>query len=169
MKKALVAFALAFVFALTPALGRAELQLGGVGMYNGDITALGYQPLNVTWGMESRLKLLTVFQIGLTGLYYAPPVVGGPSYILALADAGLSVDVFFLRFGVGLGPDFLIPMSGPSVDATSNANLKLSGDITIGPVSVGAVMFYPVLSIWDLRNVSGVKPWIGLTAMLRVF
>ena len=169
MKRALVALAFVFAFALSPALSYAELQIGAVGMYNGDIAALGSQPLDMTWGMESRLKFLKVLQVGLTGLYYTASVVGGSSYIFALADAGLSVDIFFLRFGVGMGPNLLIPMSGPSVDATSNANLKLSGDVTIGPVAIGVIAFYPFPSIWDVRNVSRTKPWIGLTAMLKLF
>jgi hypothetical protein len=167
MKKAVLAFALAIV--LSPLPSYAELQLGAAGMYNGDITALGLQPLNMTWGMESRFKFLTVLQVGVTGLYYAPPLVGGPSYILALADAGLSLDVFFLRFGVGVGPDFIIPMSGPAVSASSNANMKLSGDVNIGPVAIGLVAFYTVPSIWDLRNLTAMKPWVGLTAMLKIF
>jgi hypothetical protein len=169
LKKALAPLAFALAFALTPPVAHAEFQLGAVGMYNGDIMALGTQPLDMTWGMESRLKFLNVFQIGLTGLYYPPSVVGGSSYILALTDAGLSVDIFFLRFGVGIGPNFLIPMSGPSVSVTSNANLKLSGDINIGPVSLGVVAFYPVMSIWDLQGIAGMKPWLGLTAMIKLF
>jgi hypothetical protein len=169
MKKALAAFVLCLAFALTPTLSHAEMQLGVAAMDNAAIASLWYQPLNITWGMEGRLTFLKVLQVGLTGLYYTPSVVGGSSYILALADAGLSVEVLFLRFGVGLGPDLLIPMSGPGVDSTSNANLKLSGDINIGPVSLGAMAFYPVLSIWDLQNLGGMRPWVGLTAMLKLF
>ena len=60
-------------------------------------------------------------------------------------------------------------MSGPGVSSTSAANLKLSGDINIGPVSIGVVAFYPVMSIWDLQRVTSMKPWVGLTAMLKFF
>ena len=169
MKKALAAIALSLTFALTPALSYADFQLGGVGMYDGDIGGLFTQPLDITWGMEARFKFLSVFQVGLTGLYYLPTAANGSSYILALADAGLSVDIFFFRFGAGMGPDFFIPMSGPGVSSTSAANLKLSGDINIGPVSIGVVAFYPVMSIWDLQHVTSMKPWVGLTAMLKLF
>jgi hypothetical protein len=168
MKKALFIL----VIALAPVLAHADFQLGGTALYNGDITTLGSQPItgaDFTYGMESRLKFLSVFQLGLTGLYYASESVGGSSYILALTDIGLSIDIFFLRFGAGIGPNILIPMSGPSVSATSTANLKLSGDINIGPVSVGVVAFYPVQSIWDLENFTSMTPWVGLTAMIRLF
>jgi hypothetical protein len=169
MKKALAAIAVALVLSLTSTSSYADFQLGVAGMYNGDISALGTQSLNITWGMETRFKFLKVFQVGLTGLYYLPSTVGGSSYILALSDVGLSVDVFFFRFGAGVGPDFSIPMSGPSTPSTSNANLKLSGDINIGPVSLGVVAFYPVMSFWDLQNVTRMAPWVGLTALLKLF
>jgi len=168
MKKALAVL----VLALAPALTFADFQLGGTGMYNGDITSLGSQQLtsaSFAYGLEARLKFLSVLQAGLTGLYYTPPVVGGPSYIHALTDIGLSVDIFFLRFGAGVGPDFFIPMSGPVVTATSTANLKLTGDINIGPVAVGVMAFYPLQSIWDLQNVTAMKPWVGLTVMIKLF
>lgn len=168
MKKALAVL----ILVLAPALTYAEFQLGGAGMYNGDITALGSQqitPADFAYGLETRLKFLSVLQIGLTGLYYTPPIVGGSSYIQALADFGLSFDILFLRFGAGVGPDFFIPMSGPSVSATSVANLKLSGDINIGPVAIGVVAFYPVQSIWDFQGVMSMKPWFGLTALIRLF
>jgi len=159
-------------FALTPGLTFADFQLGGTGMYNGDITSLGSQQLasaDFAYGLEARFKFLSVLQAGLTGMYYAPPVLGGSSYIQALTDIGLTVDIFFLRFGAGVGLDFFIPMSGPAVAATSTANLKLTGDINIGPVAVGVVAFYPVQSIWDFQRVTSMKPWIGVTAMIKLF
>jgi hypothetical protein len=168
MKKALAIL----VFALAPALMYAEFQLGGTGMYDGDVTALGSQQITAgdfAYGLETRFKFLSVLQLGLTGMYYMPSFVGGSSYILALTDVGLSIDLFFLRFGAGIGPDFFIPMSGPAVTATSAANLKFSGDINIGSVAIGVIGFYPVQSIWDLQNVTRMKPWVGLTAMIRLF
>ncbi len=168
MKKALAVL----ILALAPALTYADFQLGGAAMYNGDITALGSQQVtsaDFAYGLESRFKFLSVLQVGLTGLYYTPPFVGGSSYIQALADIGLSFDIFFLRFGAGMGPDFFIPMSGPAVSGTSIANLKLSGDINLGPVAIGVVAFYPVQSIWDFQSVLSMKPWVGLTAMIRLF
>jgi hypothetical protein len=169
MKKALAVFAVALVFSSISLPSYADFQLGAVGMYNGDLGALGTRPLDMTWGMETRFKFLSVCQVGLTGLYYIPSAIGGSIYILALTDVGLSFDVFFLRIGAGIGPDFIIPMAGPTVASSSNANLKLSGDIDIGPVSIGVVAFYPVMSIWDLQNVTSMKPWLGLTAMIRLF
>jgi hypothetical protein len=169
MKKALTAFVVALVLSLIPLPSYADFQLGAVGMYNGDLGTLGTSPLDVTWGIETRFKFLSICQVGLTGLYYIPSAIGGSTYILALTDVGLSFDIFFLRIGAGLGPDFLIPMAGPTVAPSSNANLKLSGDINIGPVSIGVVAFYPVMSIWDLQNVTSMKPWLGLTAMIRLF
>jgi len=31
------------------------------------------------------------------------------------------------------------------------------------------VAFYPVQSVWDLRSFSSVTPWVGFTAMLKIF
>jgi len=169
MKNALAAVAFALVLTSIPEASYADFQLGAVAMYNGDLWTLGTRPLDIAWGMETRFKFLSVIQAGLTGLYYIPSVMGGSTYILALTDIGLSLDVFFLRIGAGIGPDFVIPMAGPPVSSSSYANLKLSGDINIGPVSLGIVAFYPVMSVWDLQYISSMKPWLGLTAMIRLF
>jgi hypothetical protein len=29
--------------------------------------------------------------------------------------------------------------------------------------------FYPLQSIWDLQNVTAMKPWVGLTVMIKLF
>jgi len=165
MKKALAVI----VLALAPALSYAELQLGAAGLYNGDIAGLGSQQFDMTYGLEARFKFFSVVQIGLTALYYYPSTVAGPSYIQTLADVGISIDIFFLRFGAGIGPDFFIPMSGPSVSATSAANLKFSGDVNIGPVALGIVAFYPVQSVWDLPRFTSMKPWVGLAILVKLF
>ena len=167
MKRAL----LVLLIALAPVLSWADFQLGGIGLYNGNVAALGSTPVSndFTFGLETRLKFLSVLQVGLTGLYYLPSSPASPSYIQALTDVGLSLDIFILRLGAGIGPVFFIPMSGPAVSASSVANLKLSADINIGPVSVGVAAFYPVQSIGDLQNIPTMTPWVGLTALIRLF
>ena len=160
------------LIALAPVLTWADFQLGGIGLYNGNVAALGSGSISAndfSFGLETRFKFLSVLQVGLTGLYYLPSSPTTPSYIEALTDAGLSVDIFVLRLGAGIGPVFFIPMSGPAVAASSVANLKLSADINIGPVSIGVAAFYPVQSIWDLRNVPSMTPWVGITALIRLF
>ncbi len=47
--------------------------------------------------------------------------------------------------------------------------MKLSAEVNIGSLGIGAVAFYPVQSVSDLRRLPGMMPWIGLTAMVRLF
>ena len=84
MKRAL----LVLLIALAPVLSWADFQLGGIGLYNGNVAALGSTPVSndFTFGLETRLKFLSVLQVGLTGLYYLPSSPASPSYIQALTD-----------------------------------------------------------------------------------
>lgn len=160
------------LIALAPAVTWADFQLGGIGLYNGNVASIGsgsFSMNDFTLGMETRFKFLSVFQVGLTGLYSMASSPAAPSYIQALTDAGLSVDIFILRLGAGIGPVFFIPMSGPAVAATSVVNVKLSADINVGPVSIGVAAFYPAQSIWDLQSFPAMTPWVGITALIRLF
>jgi hypothetical protein len=171
MRKTSWAFVVVLAIAGAPAPAYADFQLGGIGLYNGDITTIGSSAISssdFTFGLESRFTFLSVLQFGVTGLYYLPSAEQ-PSYIQALTDLGLSVKILFLRLGAGVGPDFFIPMSGLSVEATSLANLKLSADIEIGPVSLGVTAFYPVQSLGDFQNIPHMSPWLGAALLIRLF
>ncbi|MGA2640760.1 MAG: hypothetical protein ABSG21_07630 [Spirochaetia bacterium] len=160
---------LVLIIALLPALAFADLQIGAVGIYNGNITAVASSPQstnNFTFGGEARLKIW-IIQGGLTALYY--PSSSG-NQIVALTDIGVSLDVLFLRFGAGIGPDFAFPVSG-SAPQPSNVgmNLKFSGEIKLGGLSLGLVGFYYFDSLSNIGNVFGNLPSIGATIMIRLF
>ena len=74
MKKAL----LVLVIVLAPVLTYADFQLGGIGLYNGNIAATGSTSNNFTFGLETRFKFLSVFQVGLTGLDYLSSSAANP-------------------------------------------------------------------------------------------
>jgi len=172
MRHAVCAFVILLGLVGGPPRAHADFQLGGIALYNGDVTKIGSTPLSsadFSFGLESRFLFFNVIQIGLTGLYYLPASPDQPSYILTLADVGLSAKILILRLGAGVGPDFFIPMSGPAVEATSIANLKLSADIELGPVSLGVTAFYPVQSLGDFRNIPSMTPWFGVALLVRLF
>jgi len=154
-----------------------DFQLGGIGMYTGTIDQLKAKDVQLddfTFGAEARLKL-SLFQAGASLLYYpASPVALLPPYLVALTDVGVSVDLSLLRLGIGLGPNFSIALGpeGAGDPANLGLNMKLSADVNIGNLSVGLVGFYYFESFNDLKNIGdkfSQLPWLGLTAMVKVF
>jgi hypothetical protein len=171
MKKLLV---LLLVIVL-PAFAFADFQLGGVGMYRGTIAQLKAKDVGIedfTFGAEARFKL-SLFQAGVSALYYPENALKPPA-IVALTDVGLSLDLLFLRFGLGLGPNLVIALkdTGAAKPFPVGLNMKLSTDVNIGNLSLGLVGFYYLDSIKDLKNVGSIfkeMPWLGVTAMFKLF
>ena len=168
MKKILIVL----LIALLPAMAFAEFQIGGVGMYKGDVTTIqttGVGLTDFTFGAEARLKF-GLFQGGASLLYYP-----GVSYnsIKALTDIGLSLDVAILRLGVGLGPNLAVNLgSGAAAPVNVGVNLKLSADVNLGSLSIGLVGFYVLNDFSDFSNLGSVfsrLPWLGVTAMVKLF
>jgi hypothetical protein len=160
-----------------PAFAFADFQIGGVGMYKGTMAQLKAKDVGVedfTFGAEARLKL-SLFQAGVSALYYPENIdLMKPPSIVALTDVGISLDVLFLRFGLGLGPNLVIALkdTGAEKPFPVGLNMKLSTDVKIGNLSVGLVGFYYLDSIKDLKNVGQVfkeMPWLGITAMFKIF
>jgi hypothetical protein len=158
-----------------PALAFADFQVGAVGMYKGTIEQIKAKDVgfdDFTFGAEARLKL-GIFQAAVTGLYYpADADLSRPKSIVAATDVGLAFDLAFLRLGAGLGPNFLVPIGATSETARAGINLKGNVDVKIGNLSVGLVGFYYLDSFKDLANVGEVfkkLPWLGLTAMFKIF
>ncbi len=160
------------VVALLPAMAFADFQIGGVGMYKGDVTtisAAGIGLTDFTFGAEARLKL-GLLQGGASLLYYP-----GASYnsILALTDIGVSLDVAFLRLGLGLGPNLAVNLgSAAATPVNVGLNLKLSADVNLGSLSIGLVGFYYLNDFSDFSNLGTIfskLPWIGVTAMVKLF
>jgi hypothetical protein len=121
----------------------------------------------LTVGAEARLKLW-ILQGGISALYNPDPKT--PS-IAVLTDVGLALDILFLRFGAGIGPNFSYTPSGTTKFASAGLNLKLSGELIVGPFCVGLVGYYYLKDFNDLSNL-GKKfqklPWLGVTAMLKL-
>ena len=169
MKKLLV---LLLVLVL-PSLAFADLRVGAVGMYKGTIDQLragGIGFDDFTFGADARLKL-GIFQVAATGLYY-PADLDRPRSIVAAVDGGLAFDLAFLRLGAALGPNFRIPMGAVGETTRAGINLKGNVDVNIGNFSVGLVGFYYLDSFQDLAHVGDVftrLPWLGLTAMFKIF
>ena len=168
MKKLLVVL---MILAL-PALAFADFQLGGTAMYKGMLQDIqsGTTPGidDFTFGAEARLKL-GIFQGAAAVLYYGDEFY--PS-LVALTDVGLSLDVLFLRIGVGIGPNFYIPLEdGGPTGLPVGLNLKGSVDFQLGSISLGLVGYYYLASFEDLNAdlFQNAQPWIGLTALFKLF
>jgi hypothetical protein len=169
-------FVLLLVAVALPVAVFADLQLGVVGMYNGGIDQIKAKTVGVndfTFGAEARLKL-GIFQGAVTGLYYPEVDMVRPAAIVAATDVGLAFDVLFLRLGAGIGPNFAIPVgdSGAGDPAKFGANIKLTTDFRLGNLSLGLVGFYYLESFKDLKNVKEIfsdLPWLGITAMFKLF
>ncbi len=168
MRKVLIVL----LVALLPAMAFADMQIGGVGMYKGDVTTIqttGIGLSDFTFGAEARLKL-GLLQGGASLLYY--PGASSNS-ILALTDIGVSVDVSLLRLGIGLGPNLAVNLGSTAAAPTNvGLNLKLSADVNLGSLSVGLVGFYYLNDFSDFSTIGSVfskLPWLGVTAMVKLF
>ena len=170
MKKLLIVL----IVAMLPSLAFADLQLGAVGMYKGDVTAADVHSVSIndfTFGGEARLKF-GILQGGLTALYYPTSEY---AQIVALTDIGLSLDVLMFRFGAGIGPNFAFTVAGTSPTSQPvnvGLNLKLSGDVNLGGLSLGLVGFYYLDSLSSLSHIGDMfkrLPWLGVTAMIKLF
>ena len=166
MKKILI---LILLIAIIPAFAFADLQIGGIALYNGDTsTTTSLNMARLAVGAEARLKLW-ILQGGISALYVPNPKK--PS-IAALTDVGLALDILFLRFGAGIGPNFSFTPSGAIKLASAGLNLKLSGELIVGPFCVGLVGYYYLKDVNEFSKL-GSKfqklPWLGVTAMLKLF
>jgi hypothetical protein len=161
---------LVVLVAILPAMAFADLQLGGVAMYTGDPTvATTVSVSDFTFGAETRLKL-GLLQGGASLLYY--PSAGYAS-IAALTDIGVSVDLLLFRLGAGIGPNIAFNIGdGAPTPVSAGLNLKLSGDVNLGDISLGLVGYYYVSDFAQLANVGTIfskLPWLGVTAMFKLF
>ncbi len=157
---------LVLILAVIPALAFADFQIGAVGMYDGDVSQISSAPVSAdsfVFGLETRATLW-IFQAGATALYM-------PSYetLLALTDVGLAVDVLFLRFGAGIGPNFGFDTNGGSGVADAGWNLKLAADINLGNLALGVQGFYFYDSLADIGSAFRGTPVLGVNILLRLF
>ncbi len=165
MKKLLVLLVLVAI----PVLAFADLQLGGVAMYKGGFPPS--TPITVndfTFGAEARVRL-GLLQ-GAASLLYYPSAVP-PASIVALTDIGLNLNLGIADFGAGIGPNFAFPINSVGSAMRAGLNLKLAGEVNLGRISLGAVGYYYLDSLKDLSLglFKVAKPWLGLTALVKLF
>lgn len=180
---------LAFLISLLPLVAFADVQLGGVAIYDHDIFSLGNTSLSLSdfqFGGEARLGL-GVFQLSAYAFY-----LSGQDFttIGIYPDIGLSFKIAsFLRLGVAAGPNLTLVLGNgapqvsaiqyvsiPASDNTATligGNLKFSADLVFGALSFGIVGYYIMQTVTDLTEQSLTKlfsgvPAIGVTVLLNL-
>ncbi|MCX7027605.1 MAG: hypothetical protein NT061_09015 [Spirochaetes bacterium] len=142
MKKNLVA---ALFCMLLPLGAFADGLYGGMDVYYAslvrpvDVVALDTAGLNMAdfaFGGEAR-SIIDPFWGSAIGLY-TPGDVNLPHHIDILLDAGLGLSLSIAHAGVGIGPDFGLEFgNGATQFFRTGANLRLTGDVVIGPFLLG--------------------------------
>ena len=91
---------------------------------------------------------------------------------MGTADAGLSLDILFLRFGASVGVNAIYDSYGLAYgpDQLENPyNLKATADINLGPLSLGVEAIYWLSSFSDIPTAFQYAPAVGVTVMLKLF
>jgi hypothetical protein len=152
MKKTLI---LVLVLAFIPLLGFAELGLGGSAFLNTPVL-IGEDPDlsefgkgGFTFGGDVRLKL-SIFQLEALGLVSLGEEV---TSIDLYADAGLALDLAFLRLSLGAGPTFLFVLNDATNPVLGGYNVKANADVKLGKLSVGLSYIMALLVDDGLFNI----------------
>ena len=138
MKKLVLVVALCLV----SLLAFAEADIGLSGLYSGNPASLSESTLNmdsVGPGLDLRARLW-IFRADLDFT-----MVDRASFMV-LPTAGLSLDVLFLRVGLGMGPVAYLEPGADQAFGIVAWTLKASADLLLGPFYVGVFGYY--LS-WD--------------------
>ena len=86
-----------------------------------------------TFGADARFKFLKVLQLEALGLVSTGEVTSIDLY----ADAGLALDLAFLRLSAGVGPTVFFLLDGSSDPTLLGFNAKANADIKLGRLSLG--------------------------------
>jgi hypothetical protein len=127
------------VLCLIPLLSFAELGLGGAAFFNSpvligqEVTASGLTSGGFTFGGDLRFKL-AILQLEALGLV---TVAGGSTALDLYTDAGLALDVLFLRLSLGAGPNFTYEFGGAADPFMPGFNIKANADVKLGKLSLG--------------------------------
>jgi len=104
-----------------------------------DVVAMDTAGLNLAdfaFGGEARL-IAGPFWGSAMGLY-APGDVNLPHHIDILLDAGLGLELGPVHAGVGIGPNFGLEFGNNAAQLfRTGANLRVTGDVVLGPVLLG--------------------------------
>lgn len=162
MKKLL----LVLVIVIIPVMAFADFQLGATAVYYNDASGIGSGGISgddFVFGLDTRLKIW-IFQAGASAQY-----MSDVSTILLPLDVGLSFNVWFMRFGAGIGPVFAYSAGGDGFNKSDLWNLKLMGDINIGSLSLGLVGYYYADSLGGLAQSFTDMPWLGVSVLFKLF
>ena len=135
MKKTLI---LVLVLAFIPLLSFADFGLGASACLNNpvligedpDVSAL--RAGGFTFGADARFKL-SILQLEALGLL---SVGDSTTSIDLYADAGLALDLAFLRLSLGAGPTVFFVLDGAD-PVLAGYNVKANADIKLGRISIG--------------------------------
>ena len=128
----------AVILIVLPMAAFADLGIGGAAFYSSPVLlgqSSSEEDLNVdqfTFGGDLRLKL-SILQLEALVLYAAS---GDVQSLNTYLDAGVALDILFLRLSAGAGPNLIFNI-GESSPVQSGLNAKLSADIKLGRLSVG--------------------------------
>jgi hypothetical protein len=154
--------------ALVPLMAFGQtFQIGATALWDLPVTAENVTSLpltevgldDFTFGADVRLRLFKILEISGLGLYspsgsYEDIIAGGtilvPATVDVFADAGLYLGLGFIGAGIGIGPNFRIPID-PGVDVSPfqlGFNAKAHADVNLGSlgISLTYLMYMPELT-----------------------
>ena len=136
MKKTLI---LVLVLAFIPLLSFAELGLGASAFLNNPVLINGDNDVSewgdggFTFGADARFKL-SILQLEALGLVSLGDQI---TSIDLYADAGLALDLAFLRLSLGAGPTVFFLLNDATDPVMAGYNIKANADVKLGRFSVG--------------------------------
>ncbi|MBN1698241.1 MAG: hypothetical protein JW881_12065 [Spirochaetales bacterium] len=164
---------------LLPLAAFADFQIGPTAFYNFYVSEPddlpGAKELSVndfTFGLDTRLKL-SIFQAGAFA-FFQPGYEDDPGSIELFTNLGIALDIFIFRFGVGLGPNLIVYLGDPGFEETVNLgmNLKLSGEVMLGGISIGLNYLMDIdlsedsADIFKPENIEGL---LGVSVLFKIF
>lgn len=158
---------LALLLVLAGAGYSLEFWLGFDAYYN-DIIQDGEEVEEVdpkedfSYGPEARLYLGPL--MGSVGALYT-----GNGNLLVTTDIGVSLKLIFLRFGLGVGPNFAINLN---TDESSRfgGNIRATADIELGGFALGLswMSFVDFTTVGVLEGLENPEGYLGLSVLFRL-
>jgi hypothetical protein len=160
---------LILVIAIIPVMAFADFQIGVTAVYDNSIAA--YEDSTVTdylvYGLDTRAKIW-IFHASASALYLQDSAT-----ILMPIDLGLSFNVWFMRFGMGIGPIFGYTAGGDGFSESDYWNMKIMGDINIGSLTLGVVGYYfadvGTYGMTAFSDAFSSMPLIGVSVLFKLF
>lgn len=101
---------------------------------NADTSELKISDFSYGAELRTYIGLFTASAVGV----YLPGGALEVDRMLVMTDFGVNVKLLFLRAGISIGPDFGIAFEeAGAVGGRSGGNLRLTGDIVLGNLSLG--------------------------------